>query len=64
MNVRWAHAHGLVELYHRGHFQIDVTQFRALFEASGARLMSGVATEAFAEELAQKYLNAEAALNA
>lgn len=60
----WAHAHGLVELYHRGHFQIDVTQFRALFEASGARLMSGVATEAFAEELAQQYLNAEAASDA
>ena len=54
----WAHAHGLVQLYRQGHFQIDETAFRALFEESGARLMSGVATEAFAVKLADRYIDA------
>ena len=48
----WAHAHGMVQLYHSGHFrELDPDEFRALFEASGARLMAGVATEEFAAEL-------------
>ena len=56
----WAHAHGLVQLYHQGHFSLSPEEFRSLFEASGARLMAGVATEEFAEDLAQR-LREEAA---
>ncbi|MDX1646369.1 MAG: TetR/AcrR family transcriptional regulator [Longimicrobiales bacterium] len=44
----WAHAHGMVQLYHQGHLDADPEAFRALFKASGARLMAGVATPDFA----------------
>lgn len=47
----WAHAHGLVQLYHQGCFSVEAEDFRALFKASGARMMAGVATEEFAREL-------------
>ena len=60
----WAHAHGLVQLYRQGHFQIDEAAFRALFEESGARLMSGVATEAFAADLAELDIGASASVEA
>ena len=60
----WAHAHGMVQLYHQGHFRIDESDFRALFEKSGARMMCGVATEAFAAELTERYLTEEATLEA
>jgi AcrR family transcriptional regulator len=48
----WAHAHGLVSLYHHGHFRIDEETFRQQFHASSAVMMMGIATEAFAAELA------------
>ena len=60
----WAHAHGLVQLYHEGHFRIDEADFRRLFEQSGARMMAGVATEAFATELTERFLTEEAAVRA
>ncbi len=60
----WAHAHGLVQLYRQGHFQIDEAAFRALFEESGARLMSGVATEAFAADLAELDIGTSASVEA
>ena len=42
----WAHAHGMVQLFHQGRLGTeDPQEFRALFAASGARLMAGVATE-------------------
>ena len=47
----WAHAHGLVQLYHESALVMTEDEFRWLFEASGARLMTGVATEEFAREL-------------
>jgi len=47
----WAHAHGMLALYHHGHFSFDEETFRRLFEESGARMMSGIATEDFAQEL-------------
>lgn len=59
-----AHAHGLLQLYRQGHLQIDEAAFRALFEESGARLMSGVATEAFAADLAERYIDASASVEA
>jgi AcrR family transcriptional regulator len=49
----WAHAHGMVQLYHQGSLQVDEPGFRALFEDSCARLMAGVATEAFTVELVE-----------
>jgi AcrR family transcriptional regulator len=44
----WAHAHGLVQLFHQGHLGKDVQAFRKLFRESGVRLMTGLATEEFA----------------
>ncbi len=38
----WAHAHGLVQLFHQGHLGKDVVAFRKLFHESGMRLMTGV----------------------
>jgi AcrR family transcriptional regulator len=40
----WAHAHGMIHLFHQGLLGKDVDAFRTLFRASGARLMAGVAT--------------------
>ena len=48
----WAHAHGLVSLYHHGHFRIDQETFRAQFRASGRVMLLGIATEEFAAEVA------------
>ncbi|MDE3001772.1 MAG: TetR/AcrR family transcriptional regulator [Gemmatimonadota bacterium] len=47
----WAHAHGMVQLYQEGCLPVSEEEFRMLFKASGARLMAGVATEAFARDL-------------
>jgi len=52
----WAHAHGMVQLYHQGHFQIDEPTFRAFFETSGARMMEGLATEEFAGRLRENHV--------
>lgn len=50
----WAHAHGMITLYHHGHFRMDEQTFRREFAASGATMMAGVATETFAAELARE----------
>lgn len=60
----WAHAHGLLQLYRQGHLRIEETEFRALFEESGVRLLRGVATEAFAAELAERYIDTSASVEA
>ena len=49
----WAHAHGMVQLYHQGQFRMTGEEFRLLFKDSGARMMMGVATDDFARELTQ-----------
>lgn len=51
----WAHAHGMMSLYHHGHFRMDEETFRRHFERSGATMMAGVATESFAERLSEEY---------
>jgi AcrR family transcriptional regulator len=51
----WAHAHGMLSLYHHGHFRMDEETFRRQFEVSGALLMAGVATDGFAGELSGRY---------
>lgn len=48
----WAHAHGLIKLYQQGHFQMDEPQFRALYGASAQRMMSGIATDTYRNEIA------------
>lgn len=47
----WAHAHGLVQLYHKGYFRLDEVAFRRLVEESGARMMAGMATPTLVAEL-------------
>jgi AcrR family transcriptional regulator len=49
----WAHAHGLVSMYHRGLFRIDESEFRSLFRDSGWRLMEGLAEPGFAEMMGE-----------
>jgi hypothetical protein len=48
----WAHAHGLLQLFHHGHFRMDEGDFRRQFAASGAVMMTGIATDEFAAQLA------------
>jgi hypothetical protein len=51
----WAHAHGMLSLYHHGHFRMDEATFRRQFERSGAMMMIGLATVAFAADLNERY---------
>jgi len=50
----WAHAHGMVQLYYQGNLPVDETGFRSLFGESCGRLMAGLATEDFADELLER----------
>jgi AcrR family transcriptional regulator len=50
----WAHAHGMISLYHHGHFRVGEAEFRKMFLASSMRMMMGVATERFAIEVAEQ----------
>lgn len=50
----WAHAHGMVTLYHHGHLQVEEEAFRRMFEMSGAFMFMGVGTEAMMEELERR----------
>lgn len=50
----WAHAHGLVSLFHHGHFRIDQETFRKQFHASSVVMLMGIAAEEFAAELAEE----------
>jgi AcrR family transcriptional regulator len=47
----WAHAHGLLQLYHQGRLNTDEAGFRRLVEESSARLFAGVMTDEFAARL-------------
>ena len=44
----WAHAHGLISIYHRGLLRMDEGDFRRLFLESSWRLMEGLAEPEFA----------------
>ncbi len=50
----WAHAHGLLSLYHHGHFRMDERTFREQFHVSSTRMLIGLATRTFAAELADR----------
>lgn len=43
----WAHAHGLVTIYHRGLLPLSEEQFRGFFLESGRRIMEGMGTPEF-----------------
>jgi len=48
----WAHAHGMVQLFHQGRLgTTDSATFRTMFEESWERLLVGIATETFATEM-------------
>ena len=52
----WAHAHGMILLYHQGFFPMNQEEFESLFEKSGARMMSGFATSSFVGQLEGLYM--------
>ena len=45
----WAHAHGLVTIYHRGLLPLSEEEFRTFFLESGRRMMVGMGTPEFGE---------------
>ncbi len=47
----WAHAHGMAQLYHEGCMPLSQEEFRERFRQSGLRVMTGMATAAFVEEV-------------
>jgi len=49
----WAHAHGLISLYHGRHFPMDEAAFRRLFDDSGRRMIVGLATADFVDAHAE-----------
>lgn len=49
----WAHAHGLISLYLKGMLAVDEVQIRALYRQSSARMLRGLATRRFAQQLAE-----------
>ena len=59
----WAHAHGMISLYHHGHFRIGEEAFREMFMASSLRMMMGVGTEKFAAEMAERLRGEPAAVS-
>ncbi len=47
-NTLWAHAHGMISIYHRGLLPVsDAKEFRILMVESFSRVMEGLGTEAF-----------------
>ena len=56
----WAHAHGLVSIYHRGLLRMDETEFRQLFLESSWRLMEGLAEPEFAAAMGERVRRAVA----
>ena len=46
----WAHAHGLVTIYHRGFIPVTEDEFRVLFHQSYMRMAVGLATEDLARD--------------
>ena len=51
----WAHSHGLLSLYHHGHFRMDEAAFRKHFEESAGRMLAGVGTDEFIAQGAERH---------
>ena len=47
----WAHAHGLITLYHRGFLPLSHDEFKQLFRQSGMRMAVGLGSEDTAREI-------------
>jgi len=58
----WAHAHGLLQLYHQGRLNTDEAGFRRLVEESSTRLFGGIMTDAYADEAARDIAKSEPAI--
>jgi AcrR family transcriptional regulator len=43
----WAHSHGMVSIYHRGHLRMSEGEFRRFFLESSWMLMAGIGDEEF-----------------
>ena len=43
----WAHSHGLITIYLRGMLKVSEGEFRAMYHASGMRMMQGLGTKEF-----------------
>ncbi len=56
----WAHAHGLVSIYHRGLLRMEEPEFRQLFLESSWRLMEGLAEPDFAATMGERVRRAVA----
>jgi len=48
----WAHAHGLLHLYHQGRLNTDEAGFRRLVKESSERLFAGIVTDEFMDQRA------------
>jgi AcrR family transcriptional regulator len=46
----WAHAHGMISIYHRGLLRMDEVEFKQFFLESSWRLMGGIGVEEFVRE--------------
>ena len=51
----WGHAHGLLSLYHHGHFRMDEGTFRREFQRSALAMMKGLSTPEFAARLGAQF---------
>lgn len=60
----WAHAHGLVTIYHRGFIPVSEKEFRKLFRESGMRMSLGLATASRQAEIAEALGEGAAQLSA
>lgn len=47
----WSHAHGLISLYLMGALQVDEETFRELYQTSSNRVLRGLATPEWSEDL-------------
>ena len=47
----WAHAHGLISIYHRGLLRMEEEAFTSFFLESSWRLMGGIGNEEFVREM-------------
>jgi len=60
----WAHAHGLVTLYHRGFLPLSHDEFKQLFRHSGMRIAVGLGSEDTAREITDALAGMRAQLTA
>jgi AcrR family transcriptional regulator len=60
----WAHAHGLVTIYHRGFIPVDEDEFRRLFHQSAMRIAVGLGSEETARQIEGEMAGAVAPLTA